>query len=322
MLKSNERSLRRKVQEMYLALRLEKMLTKEEILWLYLNQISFGHGRFGIEEAARYYFGKSVSDLDAGEAAVLASLPKAPEKFGSALRDAKDPKRQTRAKERQRYVLSQMARYHSSPSKKPIAWPTRRSKWCASRRRLSAQLPSLSTRPSGRWSSASVRFACPIWVSMSAPLATSTCSAPRISALEQGLQRIDERQGYRGRLRHLAGGELKAHLDSLKRDFPNGPTVGKTVEGVVQNIVDGEGGAGWATIDLGASRGVLPLPATTNPPDRYNPRPCPPASASSRAIPCACASIAWAARAPCCRWRAGRRARSWSSIPSADTCWR
>ena len=105
-LKSSERSLRRKVQEMYLALRLERNLhDKEEILWLYLNQISFGHGRFGVEEAARFYFGKSVSDVSAGEAAVLASLPKGPEEIS--------PRRNPeRAKNRQRYVLSQMARYH------------------------------------------------------------------------------------------------------------------------------------------------------------------------------------------------------------------
>ena len=274
-LKSNERSLRRKVQEMYLALRLEKMLTKEEILWLYLNQISFGHGRFGIEEAARYYFGKSVSDLDAGEAAVLASLPKAPEEFGSALRDAKDPKRQTRAKERQRYVLSQMARYHfiaveeadrlaNAPIQVVREPPpliglapefVDEAERALVERFGQVRLPYLGLN---------VRTTCDINVQRAAR-----------QALEQGLQRIDERQGYRGRLRHLAGGELKAHLDSLKRDFPNGPTVGKTVEGVVQNIVDGEGGAGWATIDLGASRGVLPLPATTNPPDRYNPKALP-----------------------------------------------
>src|SRR5262249_43473992 len=70
-LKSSERSMRRKIQEMYLTLRLERKLQdKEEILWLYLNQIYFGHGRFGIEEAARFYFGKSVSDVNAGEAAL------------------------------------------------------------------------------------------------------------------------------------------------------------------------------------------------------------------------------------------------------------
>lgn len=271
-LKSNERSLRRKVQEMYLALRLERMLSKEEILWLYLNQISFGHGRFGIEEAARYYFGKSVSDLDAGEAAVLASLPKAPEEFGSALRDTKDPKRQTRAKERQRYVLSQMARYHfvsieeadrlaNAPIqvvKEPPSLIGLAPEFVDEAERAlverfgQARLPYLGLN---------VRTTCDINVQRAAR-----------QALEQGLMRIDERQGYRGRLRHLTGAELKTQLESLKRDFPSGPGVGKTVEGVVLNVVDGEGGAGWASIDLGASRGVLPLSTAGNSLDRYNPK--------------------------------------------------
>ncbi len=271
-LKSNERSLRRKVQEMYLSLRLERMLSKEDILWLYLNQISFGHGRYGIEEAARYYFGKSVSDLDAGEAAVLASLPKAPEEFGGALRDAKDPKRQNRAKERQRYVLSQMARYHfialeeadrlaNQPIqvvKEPPSLIGLAPEFVDEAERAlverfgQARLPYLGLN---------VRTTCDINVQRAAR-----------TALEQGLQRIDERQGYRGRVRHLAGDDLKAHLEGLKREFPSGPPVNKTVEGVVVNRVDGEGGSGWATLDLGASRGILPLPATQ---DRYNPKALP-----------------------------------------------
>src|SRR6185312_590304 len=70
--------LKRKVQEMILAKRLESKLSKDEILYLYLNQIEFPYQRFGVEEAARFYFGKSISDVDAGEAALLASLPKGP----------------------------------------------------------------------------------------------------------------------------------------------------------------------------------------------------------------------------------------------------
>ena len=70
--------VKRKVQEMILAKRLESKLSKDEILYLYLNQIDFPYQRFGVEEAARFYFGKSISDVDAGEAALLASLPKGP----------------------------------------------------------------------------------------------------------------------------------------------------------------------------------------------------------------------------------------------------
>ncbi|HEY8379294.1 MAG TPA: transglycosylase domain-containing protein, partial [Nannocystis sp.] len=99
-----ERTFERKIQEILLARRLERALTKKEILELYLNEIYFGHGRYGIEEASRFYFSKSVRDISLGQAALLASLPKAPGK-GSPL---KDPKW---AKERQIYVLKQMVRH-------------------------------------------------------------------------------------------------------------------------------------------------------------------------------------------------------------------
>ena len=268
-LKSNERSLRRKVQEMYLALRLEKMLAKEEILWIYLNQISFGHGRFGIEEAARYYFGKSVSDLGAGEAAVLASLPKAPEEFGGALRATADAKRQIRAKERQRYVLSQMARYHFISTEEAdrlanapiqvVKEPPSLSGWAPEfvdevehalvERFGQARLPYLGLN---------VRTTC-----------DATLQRAARTALEQGLQRIDERQGYRGKIQHLTGAALKAHVDGLRREYPSGPAVGRSVEGVIVNLLDGQDGQGWATVDLGTVQGVLPLPAVQ---DRYNPK--------------------------------------------------
>jgi len=98
---SSERSLERKVQELILARRLEQALTKQEILELYLNEIYLGHGRYGIDEAAWYFFGKSVRDIDLGQAALLATLPKAPG------RDTPYKNRE-RAKTRQIYVLEQM----------------------------------------------------------------------------------------------------------------------------------------------------------------------------------------------------------------------
>lgn len=68
----------RKLKELILALKLERVLTKEEILSLYLNEIPYGGTLYGIEEASESFFGKSASDLTIAEAAYLASLPKAP----------------------------------------------------------------------------------------------------------------------------------------------------------------------------------------------------------------------------------------------------
>lgn len=106
---SPERSFERKVQELILARRLEQALTKTEILELYLNDIYLGHGRYGIEEASRYYFGKGVRDIDVGQAALLATLPKAPGRDSPY----KSPER---AKERQIYVLRQMVEHGFLPA--------------------------------------------------------------------------------------------------------------------------------------------------------------------------------------------------------------
>ena len=71
-------SLQRKIQEQYLAVKLENMATKEWILENYLNTINLGGGTYGVETAARYYFNKDVSDLNLSECAVLASITKSP----------------------------------------------------------------------------------------------------------------------------------------------------------------------------------------------------------------------------------------------------
>jgi penicillin-binding protein 1A len=78
---SSERSLRRKIKELYLAFLLESRLTKREILKLYLDRAYMGGGAFGVEAAAQFYFGKSVRDVTLAEAAMMAGLFKAPGKF-------------------------------------------------------------------------------------------------------------------------------------------------------------------------------------------------------------------------------------------------
>jgi penicillin-binding protein 1A len=76
-----DRTVRRKLQEMLMAYRLEQVLTKDEVLELYLNRVFFGANTFGVDGASRTYFGKSASQLTLSEAALLASLPKAPSRL-------------------------------------------------------------------------------------------------------------------------------------------------------------------------------------------------------------------------------------------------
>ena len=78
---SRERSLVRKLREAKVARQIEERYGKDKILELYLNQISLGNGAFGVETASQRYFGKSVRDLNIAEAATLAALPKAPERY-------------------------------------------------------------------------------------------------------------------------------------------------------------------------------------------------------------------------------------------------
>jgi len=76
-----DKSLERKLKEAILALELERRYSKTRILEMYLNQVYFGHGAYGVEAAARTYFGKSVSELTLQESALLASLPRAPSTY-------------------------------------------------------------------------------------------------------------------------------------------------------------------------------------------------------------------------------------------------
>ncbi len=101
LLLSPERTYERKIREVLLARRLEQELSKDEILELYLNHIYFGHGRYGVEEAARYYFGKPVGKVTLGEAALIAGLPKGPGVYSPRVD-------MTRAAERRAFVLDQM----------------------------------------------------------------------------------------------------------------------------------------------------------------------------------------------------------------------
>lgn len=99
---SNEYSVTRKVAEIFLALRLERELSKDEILELYLNKIFFGYRSYGIAAAAEFYYGKKLSELDLAEAAMLASIPK----FPSSGNPLTNP---DRALVRRNYVLERMA---------------------------------------------------------------------------------------------------------------------------------------------------------------------------------------------------------------------
>ncbi len=97
----DEHSYQRKLKEAALAYQLEQRWSKEKILAEYLNTIYFGHGNYGVETAARYYFGKGANNLEAEEAALLAAIPKAPSLFDPVEHPAA-------ARERRNLVIDEM----------------------------------------------------------------------------------------------------------------------------------------------------------------------------------------------------------------------
>ncbi|MDD5306583.1 MAG: PBP1A family penicillin-binding protein [Deltaproteobacteria bacterium] len=101
---TREKTFSRKIREIILTRRIEERLGKDQILYLYLNQINFGHGRYGVEEASRFYFNKGIDKVTLPEAALLAGIPKGPAIYSPLTHpDA--------AKSRRTYVLLEMKRH-------------------------------------------------------------------------------------------------------------------------------------------------------------------------------------------------------------------
>jgi penicillin-binding protein 1A len=98
---TSERSFSRKTTEILLALQIERQLTKDEILELYVNKIYLGNRAYGIEAAAQVYYGKSIRDVTLAQMAMIAGLPKAPSRFNPLANP-------TRAKERRDWILGRM----------------------------------------------------------------------------------------------------------------------------------------------------------------------------------------------------------------------
>jgi penicillin-binding protein 1A len=216
MLLTPERTISRKVRELILARRLENELSKDEILHLYLNHVNFGRGRYGIQEAARYYFGKDASKLTLAEAAMLAGIPQAP----SRLSPRRNPEA---AKRRQEYVLSQLK------AKREIYWPDLSEAAIAAARDEKVEPSELPENPGSApevlaIARQALRTAVgdevlrgggyQVYTTIDLSLETRAREA-----LQHGLRAIDERQGYQGpfrRTKRRSGPKATKPSDSLR----------------------------------------------------------------------------------------------------------
>jgi penicillin-binding protein 1A len=212
LLLSPERSYRRKLREMILARDIEQHFSKEEILYLYLNQIYFGHGAHGIGEAARTYFGKPVGELSVSEGALLAGLPKAPSRYSPHA----NPEQ---AEKRRRYVLERMladdfidATAHAAAvAEQPVLADASLASYADAaffteevRRYLFEALGGDAVLAGG----------LEIETTLDAKL-----QGAAVGALRRGLEALDERQGYRGAERRLAEAEIEpATLEIAKEN--------------------------------------------------------------------------------------------------------
>jgi penicillin-binding protein 1A len=234
LLLSPERRFRRKLQEMILARRIEQRFTKDEILYLYLNEIYFGAGAYGVAEAARTYFAKDVRTLGVSEAALLAGLPKAPSKNSPFA----NPEA---AEERRRYVLRRMreagfvdqAGFDAALAERPVlASPTRTEDFAASGYLVEEVRRTLFERMGGE---AVLRGGLTIHTTLDLDLQRAA-----VHALRGGLETLDHRQGYRGHLRRVEAKAVEAEIVKLAAENGDAPAAalaaGEPRVGVVTRV--------------------------------------------------------------------------------------
>jgi penicillin-binding protein 1A len=261
-----ERTFRRKIQEIILARRLESSLTKQEIMTLYMNQIYFGHGRYGVEEAARFYFGKHVGELNVGEAAMLAGLPQSPENISPR----KNPRR---AKERQTYVLNQLAAMQKITVAEAQKWID------APIRVVDRPFPELGSAP--EWVDLARRELVKRFSGSADDTALDRAGAtvrttldPSLQtvaqkALQNELRAVDKRHGVGRPVRSVKPDKIEAEIAKLARRLPRGGPVAREIyDAVVTHVSDEDR---ELVVDLGDSPAAILLggedDARFNPPD-------------------------------------------------------
>ncbi len=243
-----EKTFTRKFKEAVLARRLEETFGKEDILYLYLNQIYLGHGSYGVQAAARNYFHKNVWEMDLHEMATIAGLPQAPSDY--------DPvDRPKAALERRSYVLDRM---------RAVGFIDSAEEEAAAKTPLEAlAIPDLFRRRAPYFSEEIRRQLAHRYgsngVYESGLTVETTLQADWQVAAQQttnkGLIRLDHRQGYRGPLIHLdTKAQRQDFLEKLDKrlgeEIPLDHSVLGLVDEVTENVV---------MVALGHRRATLPI---------------------------------------------------------------
>ncbi len=265
---TNERSLQRKVKEAILAYRIEKNFSKEEIMYLYLNQIFLGNNAYGIRAAAETYFHKEMDELSIAEAAMLAGLPKAPTSLNPVINFSG-------ATERQRYVLQQMLdnrmitkdEYRAALEETVRVFPAPR--FHSDRPHLSYAMEEVRLNLIQRMGGEENLFTSGVRVKTTID---ETIQKAAYDALRRGIERADKLSGWRGPLRSIpnaADGIREAgEWNSFTEESPL-PEPGRWYKAVILELgslkrTAAKGAVPEKAVLLGLSpsvTGVLPLSA-------------------------------------------------------------
>jgi len=255
-----ERTFRRKIQEIILARRLESALSKKEILTLYMNQIFFGHGRYGVQEAARFYFGKDVKDVTVGEAAMLAGLPQSPNNISPLTNP-------DRAKVRQSYVLNELARHGKITAAEAKRWID------APIEVVRQPFPHLGDGP--EWvevarAELDKKYGKGKYGQIGGVVKTTMrpqLQAAARTALQAALRAVDARHKVGRPVRKLKPDKIADELARLGKKLPaGGPAKGESYDAVVTAVHDGDG---ELAVDLGGWPAAIVLSGPED--ERYNP---------------------------------------------------
>ncbi len=243
-----ERSYERKIKEVLLSLRLEGQFSKDEILYLYLNQIYLGAGAYGVAAAAQVYFNKNVEDLTLPEAALLAGLPQAPSRTSPIHHE-------NRARTRELYVLDRMEAdgYITHPQREDAAripvhvvLGQRRQSYANAPDYLEYVRRLLEDRYGNRGP-----YELGLRIDTSLDLHMQRIAE---RAVRTGLKALDRRRGYRGPLRRLSERDAASFLEQQQRTLPKGgPAGGASVEALVVRAA-----ADHLRLRIGAAEAVLP----------------------------------------------------------------
>jgi len=250
LLKSQERTYKRKAREAILSLQIEKNFSKEQILFLYLNQIYMGHGTYGVEAAARTFFDKKTTELNLAESALLAGLPQAPTRY-SPIQGL------DKAKARQKYVLERMREEGFITKAEEIE---------------ALDTPIVIT---GKGESSFEKSPCfteyvrrylekqygrdLLYRGGLRVYTTVNLDMQRLAqeVLIEGLSELDKREGYKRPIRSIKPEEIEMFNREVGEEFDlNPPEIDSIVQGVV-NSIDDENKR--VIVAIGKESGILPL---------------------------------------------------------------